>query len=58
LYIDGTKVHANASKDSLKPRFFVEAHLGNLFPSEAEEGAKETEQSVTQEQAVSQEPGE
>jgi transposase len=26
LYIDGTKVHANASKDSLKPRFFVEAH--------------------------------
>ena len=58
LYIDGTKVQANASKDSLKPRFFVEAHLGNLFSSEAEEGAKETEQSVTQEQAVSQEPGE
>src|SRR6266567_3913333 len=57
LYIDGTKVQANASKDSLKPRFFVEAHLGNLFSSEAEEGAKETEQSVTQEQAVSQEPG-
>ena len=51
-------MQANASKDSLKPRFFVEAHLGNLFSSEAEEGAKETEQSVTQEQAVSQEPGE
>jgi transposase len=58
LYIDGTRGQANASKDSLKPRFFVEAHLGNLFSSKAEEGAKETEQSVTQEQAVSQEPGE
>src|SRR5438034_4061377 len=31
LYIDGTKVQANASKDSLKPRFFVEAHLDSLF---------------------------
>ena len=27
LYIDGTKVEANASLDSLKPRFAVEAHL-------------------------------
>src|SRR6266699_4730942 len=26
LYIDGTKVQANASTDSLQPRFFVEAH--------------------------------
>ena len=31
LYVDGTKVQANASKDSLKPRFFVEAHLSDLF---------------------------
>src|SRR5438132_2886098 len=31
LYIDGTKVEANASLDSLKPRFAVEAHLVHLF---------------------------
>src|SRR5216117_1855969 len=31
LYIDGTKVEANASLDSLKPRFDVEAHLDSLF---------------------------
>ncbi len=58
LYIDGTKVQANASKDSLKPRFFVEAHLANVFSSQAEEGADETKQNVTQEQAVTYEPGE
>src|SRR5829696_4602910 len=31
LYIDGTKVEANASLDSLRPRFYVEAHLRQLF---------------------------
>src|SRR6266436_4735066 len=31
LYIDSTKVQANASQASLKPRFFIEAHLSNLF---------------------------
>src|SRR5438477_5982243 len=31
LYFDGTKVQANASVDSLKLRFFVEAHLADLF---------------------------
>lgn len=31
LYIDSTKVQANASRTSLQPRFFVEAHLSNLF---------------------------
>src|SRR5262245_56720816 len=34
LYIDGTKVEANASLDSLRPRFFVEAHLQRLFRDE------------------------
>src|SRR5713101_7823897 len=29
LYFDATHVQANTSKDSLKPRFFVEAHLNN-----------------------------
>src|SRR5207245_2798000 len=58
LYIDGTKVQANASKDSLKPRFFVEAHLANVFSSQAEEAVEETKQNVTQEQAVSHESSE
>src|SRR3989440_8050411 len=31
LYIDSTKVQANASQASLKPRFFVDAHLSNLL---------------------------
>jgi transposase len=51
LYFDGTKVQANASVDSLKPRFFVEAHLESLFGTAREEAAEETDQIVTQEQA-------
>jgi transposase len=31
LYIDATKVEADAAVDSLRPRFFVEAHLERLF---------------------------
>src|SRR5829696_140577 len=31
LYVDATKVEADASLDSLRPRFFVEAHLERLF---------------------------
>jgi hypothetical protein len=31
LYFDTTKVEANASLDSVAPRFAVEAHLGALF---------------------------
>jgi transposase len=31
LYFDATKVQANASMESVKPRFFVEAHLADLF---------------------------
>src|SRR2546421_3741394 len=31
LYFDGTKVAANAGKESLKPRFVIEAHLESLF---------------------------
>lgn len=37
LYIDATKVQANASRDSVKPRFAIEAHLANLFATEEEE---------------------
>jgi transposase len=44
FYFDATKVEANASLDSVAPRFAVEAHLGALFPaaespSAAAEGA-------------------
>src|SRR5918997_1013889 len=31
LYVDATKVEANASLGSVKPRFAVEAHLADLF---------------------------
>ena len=31
LYFDATKVDANASLDSIAPRFYVEEHLGELF---------------------------
>src|SRR4029450_9599954 len=31
LYIDGTTVEADAAPDSLRPRFYVEAHLRRLF---------------------------
>src|SRR5947207_10785037 len=37
LYIDATKVQANASRDSVKPRFVVEAHLKELFATVANE---------------------
>jgi transposase len=34
LYLDATKVEANAARASLVPRFAVEAHLRQLFPAE------------------------
>jgi transposase len=53
LYIDATKVEANASLDSLTPRFAIEAHLANVF---AEEAAAQAEQYMTQEEEASREP--
>jgi transposase len=41
FYIDGTKVEANAALHSLRPRFYVEAHLRRLFPDEAAPPATE-----------------
>ena len=41
LYIDATKVQANASTDSLTPRFAVEAHMAHLFPTELAELTEE-----------------
>jgi len=37
LYVDATKVAANASLDSVKPRFAVEAHRAALFATDREE---------------------
>jgi hypothetical protein len=44
LYIDSTKVQANASRNSVRPRFAVEAHLSMLFSDQAEEVIGEAEQ--------------
>ena len=44
LFIDATKVEANAAVDSLAPRWFVEAYLRELFEEEAgEHGTKDAE---------------
>lgn len=40
LYVDATKVHANASLNSVKPRFAVDSHLRELF-SAGERGEPE-----------------
>src|ERR1700694_4747931 len=58
LYFDGTKVAANASMDSVKPRFAVEAHLANLFAEEAEQSAKETAQMMSPENSAESRPEE
>ncbi len=58
LYVDATKVKANASLESLTPRFAVEAHLTNLFAEEAEEAGEEKGQDTLKEEAVSSEPAE
>jgi transposase len=51
-YLDATKVEANASLDSVKPRFVVEAHLAHLFPPEAEEESEQGAQEVSQEEPI------
>jgi transposase len=43
LYFDATKVDANASLDSIEPRFFVEEHLEGLFTEEDPLGARHEE---------------
>src|SRR5205823_8113499 len=56
LYVDGTKVAANAGKQSVKPRFAVEAHLSGLFNTEAEEPVDEAEQQKSQEEPAGGDP--
>jgi transposase len=55
VYIDGTKVAANAGKESVKPRFAVEAHMSSLFDMETEEPVEEGEQLKAQEEPTSNE---
>jgi transposase len=50
LYFDGTKVAANAGKESVKPRFAVEAHLNGLFETDVVEPGEEAEQQHAQEE--------
>jgi transposase len=47
LYFDATKVDANASLDSIAPRFYVEEHLGELF-TEKDPLGEEREDGVTE----------
>ncbi len=42
LYFDATKVNANASMESVKPRFAVEEHLRDLFATEGKEEPEHT----------------
>jgi transposase len=42
VYIDATKVEADAAVDSLQPRFFVEAHLQRLFQTDAPDANTDT----------------
>jgi transposase len=56
LYVDATKVKANAALDSLKPRFAVEAHLANLFEAETQEVPEGGEKPLLQAEAPSSEP--
>jgi transposase len=44
LYFDATKVDANASLDSITPRFYVEEHLGEVFTTAEEPPDAEQEE--------------
>ena len=44
MYFDATKVEANASMKSVKPRFAVEAHLAQMFEEKSEYESTQTRQ--------------
>ncbi len=50
LYFDATKVEANASMESVKPRFAVEAHLAHVFAEESEQEPSQTRQETALEE--------
>jgi transposase len=47
LYFDATKVDANASLDSIAPRFYVEEHLGEVFTVEEPPNAEQEDNEST-----------
>ena len=51
LYLDSTQMQANASINSLKPRFAIEAHLSSLFS----EGGETQRQASLKEEATDEE---
>jgi transposase len=56
LFIDSTKVEANAALDSLHPRFAVEAHLAQLFAASSEGERAEPPAPPATEPALAQGP--
>jgi transposase len=52
LYFDATKVEANASMESVKPRFAVEAHLAQVFAEEGEQECSQRRQEIVLEEAA------
>jgi transposase len=46
LYFDATKVEANASLDSIAPRFYVEEHLDEVFTTGEESPNAEQEENI------------
>jgi hypothetical protein len=46
LYFDATKVDADASLESIAPRFYVEEHLGEHFDEEDPRGAQQGENAI------------
>src|SRR5438270_6544110 len=58
LYFDGTKVAANAAKESLKPRFAIDAHLENLFGEDGSSAAENAEQKPCPEEQASNDASE
>ena len=55
LYFDATKVQANASLDSVKPRFAVDEHLRNLF-EETDEESQESNNKQTEHEQTPENP--
>src|SRR4029434_1814916 len=47
LYFDATKVDADASLESIAPRFYVEEHLGEVFTVEEPLNAKQEDNAST-----------
>jgi len=58
FYIDATKVQANASLDSMKPRFAVDEHLRNLCEAAGDEGQDGAGQHADDEQRNDERPRE